>query len=178
VSLEDSVGQDERNARTHSVSLEKCFRLFTKQEVLSGDNAWYCRNCKEHVSAQKEIQLWSLPRILVVGLKRFAFRGGAIRSKINDYVDFPIDGLNLREYCGAAATEGLDEDKYIYDLFAVCNHFGRMGFGHYTSHVREWSKRGELTNQWLSCDDENVSPCREEEVKTNAAYILFYIRRG
>jgi hypothetical protein len=48
---------------------------------------------------------------------------------------------------GAAGGEGgKKEDKdstdnrarTLYDLFAVCNHFGRMGFGHYTAYARDW----------------------------------------
>ena len=26
----------------------------------------------------------------------------------------------------------------VYDLFAVCNHYGRMGYGHYTAFGRDW----------------------------------------
>jgi ubiquitin C-terminal hydrolase len=168
-----------------SVSLLKCFRLFTKQEVLKGDNAWYCRVCKEHVSAKKELALWSLPKILSVGLKRFAIRGGGeytngtmYRSKIDDFVDFPVNGLDLSEFCGSMKTnENGEKKKYIYDLFAVCNHYGRMGFGHYTSCVRGWNNDGSLSENWFKCDDENVIPCSESEVRSRAAYILFYLRR-
>lgn len=29
-------------------------------------------------------------------------------------------------------------DSTIYDLFAVCNHIGRSGYGHYTAMARDW----------------------------------------
>lgn len=187
-------------AKSDAVSLEKCFRMFTKQESLTGANSWYCRMCKTHVSAKKELQLWTLPKVLIIGLKRFAMRvgpensGGAVyRSKISDLVDYPIDGLNLVEFCGSAnigAVSGtgfsdaksslahdLKDSDFIYDLFAVCNHFGRMGFGHYTSNVREWNPDGSLSDKWFRCDDDIVTQCSVEEVKSAAAYILFYIRR-
>lgn len=191
VSLEDSSHgshevEDKMQQACSSVSLLKCFRLFTKQEVLKGDNAWYCRECKEHVEAKKELQLWSLPKVLIVGLKRFAIRGGGeyntsgtmYRSKIDDFVDFPLNGLDLSEFCGiVTASESGEAKKCIYDLFAVCNHYGRMGFGHYTSCVRHWNDNGSLSDKWFKCDDESVSACTEKEVQSSAAYILFYLRR-
>lgn len=189
VALEDSnhgsaEDTDTGSGGENSVSLLKCFRLFTKQESLKEDNAWYCRVCKEHVMAKKELQLWSLPKVLIVGLKRFAIRGGGeytngtlYRSKIDDFVDFPLNGLDLSEFCGSVAANRDNRPEYVYDLFAVCNHFGRMGFGHYTSCVRHWNLNGTLSDKWFRCDDETVTPCTEDDVRTKAAYILFYLRR-
>lgn len=156
--------------------------MFTKQEFLKGDNAWYCRMCKGHVTAKKELQLWTLPKVLIIGLKRFATRGGGeftqgalYRSKIDDFVDFPINGLDLTEFCESSSGER--KESLVYDLFGVCNHFGRMGFGHYTSYVREWTVNGQLSSKWYKCDDDSVSACSENDVKSKAAYILFYVRR-
>ena len=41
---------------------------------------------------------------------------------------------------GAAGGGDSKENRArtLYDLFAVCNHFGRMGFGHYTAYARDW----------------------------------------
>lgn len=45
----------------------------------------------------------------------------------------------------------------LYDLFGIINHYGRMGFGHYTSYVRNWDEsRNELSADWFECDDETV----------------------
>ena len=38
----------------------------------------------------------------------------------------------------------------LYDLYAVSNHMGSMGFGHYTAYVRNGSK-------WYEMDDSSVS---------------------
>jgi hypothetical protein len=110
----------------------------------------------------------------VLSLKRFEFRdvsslvgrqGVAHREKIDTFVDFPLESLDLLPYCtdtaapkgpqlegiaagvakaaaaAAAAAEGESQDG-MYDLFAVCNHNGRMGVGHYTAVARdinEWN---------------------------------------
>ena len=50
----------------------------------------------------------------------------------------------------------MDEDvPATYDLFAVTNHFGRMGFGHYTAFARRWDESG-ISDDWALFDDSSV----------------------
>ena len=67
-------------------------------------------------------------------------------------VDFPITDLDLTEYVieGRDTIEmyeknkekqgtGKDDDnppKLLYDLYAISNHHGGMGGGHYTAYVK------------------------------------------
>lgn len=64
----------------------------------------------------------------------------------------------------------------LYDLFAVSNHMGGMGHGHYTAFVRDWEGSG-MSRQWFVCDDQDCRPVEEDRVRTAAAYVLFYRRR-
>jgi ubiquitin C-terminal hydrolase len=80
----------------------------------------------------------------------------------------------MRPFCKGS---GECFDPILYDLFSVCNHYGRMGFGHYTAFARDWRPDGRLSSAWGLFDDDDVSDCSEEEVKTNAAYMLFYKRK-
>ena len=57
-----------------TVTLEQCLAQFTAPEVLSRDNKWYCSKCKDHVQATKSLQVWRLPEVLVLHLKRFEYR--------------------------------------------------------------------------------------------------------
>lgn len=54
-----------------SVSLEECWDRFTQPETLDEENQWYCPSCKDHVQARKTLEVWSLPDVLVLHLKRF-----------------------------------------------------------------------------------------------------------
>jgi ubiquitin carboxyl-terminal hydrolase 8 len=86
-----------------SIRLEDCIEKFMEGEQLDELNAWYCPSCKKHVCALKMIALWSVPDILILHLKRFTFDQCAIsnevvRSKIDDTVKFPIEGLDLRKH--------------------------------------------------------------------------------
>ena len=64
-----------------------------------------------------------------------------------------------------------EELSYIYDIFAVCEHFGSRYGGHYTAICRNYD------GKWYSYDDSNCSEAEEKEVCSKNAYVLFYRRR-
>jgi len=170
--------QDDKN-----MTLDQCFDHFTKPERLDEQNMWYCSECKEHVRAMKSIELWRLPNILIVHLKRFEFRSLLRRDKLEAFVDFPLDGLDMAPHC--AAYTNCDPDALVdgiipaeYDLFAVVNHFGRMGFGHYTAFARPWDETG-ISPEWTLFDDSSTRGVGDGNgtVASPAAYVLFYRRR-
>lgn len=59
---------------------------------------WYCNQCKEFRQATKKLDVWQVPRILVVHLKRFSYRNRYWREKIDKFVNFPLDGLDLSSH--------------------------------------------------------------------------------
>lgn len=118
--------------KKNGLTLEECFAETSKSEVLSEDNAWYCNRCKELRRATKTLEIWTAPDILVVHLKRFSSHR-VFRDKVDALVDFPIEGLDLSERVGLA--EGKD---LVYDLFAVDNHYGGLGGGHYTAYAKNF----------------------------------------
>ena len=54
-----------------AVPLTDCMRKFCEVEELGDDDLWYCPRCKEHQKATKKMDIWTLPHILVVHIKRF-----------------------------------------------------------------------------------------------------------
>nr|XP_060621716.1 ubiquitin carboxyl-terminal hydrolase 4 [Anolis sagrei ordinatus] len=149
-----------------TVALRDCIELFTTMETLGEHDPWYCPNCKKHQQATKKFDLWSLPRILVVHLKRFSYNR-YWRDKLDTVVEFPIRDLNMSEFvCDPAAS------PYVYDLIAVSNHYGGMGVGHYTAYAKN-----KINGKWYYFDDSSVSPASEDQIVTKAAYVLFYQRR-
>ena len=126
-------------------------------ERLDDENMLYCSGCKKHVQAMKTVTLWRIPKILVVHLKRFEYRGTFNRSKIEVLVDFPLDGLDLDSHApqSSVAEDDFVDDRVpmMYDLFGVVNHYGRMGYGHYTAHARRWDETG-TEQKWAEFDDE------------------------
>lgn len=62
----------------------------------------------------------------------------------------------------------------IYDLYAISNHFGGLGGGHYTAFAKN-----KFDNEWYNFDDSHVTKITDvSQLLTSAAYVLFYEKRG
>ena len=107
------------------ISLADCFNLYTKTEELSEQDYWYCSKCKKHQASTKKFDLWSLPQVLVVHLKRFSY-SRLYRDKLDTLVEFPLTDLDITNYLINKNTK--TETKY--NLIAVSNHYGSLGGGH------------------------------------------------
>ncbi|KAI5098892.1 ubiquitin carboxyl-terminal hydrolase 32 isoform X2 [Silurus meridionalis] len=82
-----------RRAQAEPISLDSCLKAFTSEEELGEDELYYCSKCKTHRLATKKLDLWRLPPILIVHLKRFQFVNGRwIKSQ--KIVKFPCESFN------------------------------------------------------------------------------------
>ncbi|EHA99649.1 Ubiquitin carboxyl-terminal hydrolase 15 [Heterocephalus glaber] len=148
------------------VKLKDCIELFTTKEKLGAEDPWYCPNCKEHQQATKKLDLWSLPPVLVVHLKRFSY-SRYMRDKLDTLVDFPINDLDMSEF-----LINPNAGPCRYNLIAVSNHYGGMGGGHYTAFAKNKDD-----GKWYYFDDSSVSTASEDQIVSKAAYVLFYQRQ-
>ncbi|XP_029431561.1 ubiquitin carboxyl-terminal hydrolase 8 [Rhinatrema bivittatum] len=150
-------------ASTSKYSLQDCLKLFSKEEKLTDNNRFYCSHCKTRRDSLKKIEIWKLPPVLLVHLKRFSYEG-RWKQKLQTYVDFPLESLDLSQY-----VIGPKNNLKRYNLFAVSNHYGGLDGGHYTAYGRNAAKQ-----RWFKFDDQDVSEISTSSVKSSAAYILFY----
>eukprot|EP00948_MAST-09A_sp_MAST-9A-sp1_P004065 g4065.t1 len=142
---------------TNGISLYDCVEKFMTRERLTANNEWYCPACKQHNQALKKIDLWMLPELLVVHLKRFRYKANShfvSRDKIGDFVEYPVRGLDLRDYIlpesyGSAVGQG---PPPIYDLYGVSQHYGSIRGGHYTAEAKNF-----LEGKWFGFDDSRTS---------------------
>ena len=82
-------------------------------------------------------------------------------------IDFPIENLDMGKYiCGP------DKAYSKYDLFAVSQHYGGTGGGHYTAVCKN------IDGNWYSYNDSSVSSASASSAVTSAAYVLFYRRKN
>ncbi|ORX50361.1 hypothetical protein BCR36DRAFT_583477 [Piromyces finnis] len=148
------------------ISLEECIDEFIKEEILTDENKWFCPNCKDDREAYKKMDIWKAPEILIVHLKRFIQDRRYYSSRKNSVlVKFPIKGLDLTNVIIGPKSE----EKYIYNLYAISNHSGSTGGGHYTAYVKN-------NDKWYDCNDSFVSETSENSIITSSAYLLFYER--
>jgi len=141
--------------------------LFAATERLGPDDPWYCNKCKEHRQATKKFDLWSVPPVLVIHLKRFSYRNKYLREKLETLVSYPVRGLDLTPHLISKPAS-----PPVYDLYAVSNHYGSMGGGHYTAYALNKN-----TNKWYKFDDSYVTEVDEPQVVSSSGYVLFYRRR-
>ncbi|KAJ1299573.1 hypothetical protein OPQ81_002539 [Rhizoctonia solani] len=160
--------QTKSRSGKRSIDIEDCLDEFTKEEQLGEEDLWYCPRCKKHQQATKKFELWSVPDILVVHLKRFS-NARAMRDKIDALIEFPITGLDLNARVG----EGGETGGCVYDLFAVDEHMGGLGGGHYRAYAKNPSD-----NEWYHFDDSYVTKSTAEDSVNSNAYLLFYRRRA
>lgn len=150
-------------ASTNKCSLQDCLKLFSKEERLTDNNKVFCRHCKAHRDSTKKLEVWKVPPILLVHLKRFSYEG-RWKQKLQTSVDLPQDGLDLAQY-----VIGPKQSLKKYNLFGVSNHYGGLDGGHYTAYCKN-----ALKQRWYKFDDHEVSDISTSSVKSSAAYILFY----
>mmetsp|Transcript_22399 Transcript_22399/g.22088 ORF Transcript_22399/g.22088 Transcript_22399/m.22088 type:complete len:113 (+) Transcript_22399:2438-2776(+) len=111
------------------------------------------------------MDVYKLPRVLIIHLKRFK-QSGYFSTKNNKCIVFPLENFDMGRYaCGGQG---------VYDLYAVSNHYGSLGGGHYTAYAKNHHN-----GNWYHFDDSSVSQVRnpEESIIGSAAYVLFYKRR-
>lgn len=135
---------------------------------MSGESKWKCPNCKQYRDATKKIDIWKLPNLLIIHLKRFKY-DGVWRDKITSNVDYPIENLDLNCFLSGPKQPGISNK---YRLCGITYHIGTMDGGHYTSACRH----PEL-EKWFKFDDTEVKEISSSSgLKSPASYILFYSR--
>ncbi|TVU33240.1 hypothetical protein EJB05_25030 [Eragrostis curvula] len=145
-------------------SLQDALTQFTAPEDLDGENMYKCGRCAAYVRARKQLSVHEVPNILTVVLKRF--QSGKY-GKINKCVTFP-DMLDMVPF-----VTGSGDSPPLYFLYAVVVHVDTENAsfsGHYISYVKD------MQGTWLRIDDSEVQPVSVNQVMSEGAYMLFYLR--
>lgn len=82
-------------------------------------------------------------------------------------IDFPLENLDMSPY--VLSKRQKETSPLIYDCYAVSNHFGGVGGGHYTAFCKNL-----FNKKWYDFDDSRCSSIESDDVVTTAAYSLFY----
>ncbi|RUS20118.1 hypothetical protein BC937DRAFT_86321 [Endogone sp. FLAS-F59071] len=150
----------------HPCTVYDCLEMFTEVEELADTERYECERCKAKQRCTKKFTIKKLPDILCLHLKRFRWSRMS-RSKIDTYVAFPIEGLDMSKYSVD------DKRNNIYDLFAAVVHHGSgPGSGHYTSYA--WNP---TASQWFNLNDAKVTTSNGDAIAQEIVYMLFYKRR-
>ena len=143
------------------LDLYELLNNFNQIEKLSKNNEWFCPKCQKHQLADKKMELYSISEVIIIHLKRFRNN-----RKIENLIDFPLENLDLNKYLPP------QNEKYIYDLFAVANHTGGLHGGHYYAYCKN-----NIDGDWYEFNDANVEKIDKNIIVTENAYVLFYKRK-
>lgn len=143
-------------------SLEDCISKFAGEEHVNDEEhklkneLWKCDGCNECHESLKTMKYWRLPKVLVVGLKRFT----SDLKKINTHIDVP-ETLDLSKYV-------LGPTHKKYELKSMACHSGNFHRGHYFAVCKN------PNGKWYRIDDTSVSEIQGTYQTPTSAYMLFY----
>ena len=150
-------------------TVQQAIEKYLECETLSGDEQWFCPKCKEKVDATKKIDLWKLPPVLVVHLKRFEFDSHTFRfRKIDSHLTAP-EVFDLSTLCLSEQKQGA-----TYRVTCVANHLGGYGSGHYTATCRVGCPS---SGPFFYFDDSCVERLTSQHPVGANAYVIFLTRR-
>jgi len=171
-----------KNKRSIKDGLERLI----EGEILDGDNAYYCEQCKAKVKTIKRTSIKKLPPYLFLNLQRFEYNFDLnIRVKVNDFCEFPME-LDMTPYTqqhlskiekqpkNDTNSKTLEENDHAkYTLKGVVIHMGTADSGHYYSIIRD-RRSDDSGDTWIEFNDEKVS----EFNMNNLPNIAFGDREG
>lgn len=160
--IDDSDAEIERRKK---VTLDECFNIFQRDEVLDVNNKWYCPHCRTFVCAKKKMELWNTPKIMIVHLKRFLHTASS-HLKLDINVKFP-NLFDVSPYIVGPKNE----NEMKYNLFGVIEHTGTLSGGHYTANAYHHIKK-----KWYFFNDDVTKLSRPAVVHSREGYVLFYLR--
>ena len=143
-----------------TITVDDTLRAFLQPEKLEKGNEWRCPSCKQVCQASKKLDLWHLPNILIVNLKRFTTSMGR-RAKLKTPTAVSLEDWHVGRY-----VLNPDEKNARYRLYGVISHTGSLNSGHYVA-----SCRNSDSEQWIFFND---SDCSRSSKRFDNAYVLFY----
>ncbi|EFA77649.1 hypothetical protein PPL_12256 [Heterostelium album PN500] len=152
------------NSSNNHNSLEACLERFTQPEKL--DEKYFCRQCNSKQESTKQLTFNTLPVVICFHLKRFEQSKTHRRThKIDTFIEFP-PVIDMSPYTSSTHKKNENQnnnqneenqdsklpndESFIYELFAVVNHTGKMDGGHYTCFVKH-------NDRWFKCDDSMIT---------------------
>jgi len=152
-------------------SVYNSLQQFSKSEVMSGNDKYFCDVCGAHQEAVKRMKVNKAPPILILHLKRFKFSEDEQRNTkllhrvlYSKYLRLPV------------TTDECPTPEKLYELTSVIVHLGGgPSMGHYVVVTK-------TSHGWLLFDDEIVDKVDESYVyrffgdrsSLSTAYLLIY----
>ena len=145
------------------LSLNDCFQMNYKAELLGDDNLMRCSNCNGLCRVIMKNDIYNAPKVLIIILNRG--RGNTFQCN----VDFPKI-LDIGKYIFNSSNSPTQTNK-IYDLIGFICHLGESSMnGHFIAYCKHFD------NKWYIFNDSFVTPYEINGI-SGTPYLLFYKSR-
>ena len=162
-----------------NVGLGEALEIFTQNELMRGDDKYFCNECNRKCIAHKRLTFSDIPPILILHFKRFCVEFAASHhrqgstKKLADHVEFP-EHLDFKKFKDLIFED--DQQRVLidseYELYAVLVHSGpQLGYGHYYALIKS------SDNYWFRMNDMDVIPVNTKHVLREQGYMVFYKRK-
>jgi len=149
-SSNDNINKLYLSITKNNISLQELIHNYLYDQ-LDNDNQWKCDKCKKSVNAIINKKIVSMPKYLIIVIKRYNNNN----QKNNIPVNMPIAlSINNLHYC----------------LRGIILHSGSTNGGHYTYY-------GNNNNVWMLYNDSSVNICADIDNIKNNGYIYLYVNK-
>ncbi|KAF5303286.1 hypothetical protein FQA39_LY10025 [Lamprigera yunnana] len=101
-----------RKLHTEPIDLDYCLKAFTSEERLEAK--YHCSKCQDKQPATKKLQIWRLPPILIIHLKRFDCVNNKW-VKTQKVVNFPFKNFDPTAYLASVPQETILRHKQLLE---------------------------------------------------------------
>ncbi|XP_056633766.1 ubiquitin carboxyl-terminal hydrolase 32 isoform X1 [Diorhabda sublineata] len=101
-----------RKLHAEPIDLDYCLRAFTSEERLEAK--YHCSSCQNLQPATKKMQIWRLPPILIIHLKRFVYVNRKW-VKTQKVVNFPFKNFDPTAYLASVPQETILRHRQILE---------------------------------------------------------------
>ena len=151
------------NFKGQTFNLYKGLKEYISEEILCGDNQFYCQTCHSLQNARIFSKIYYTAPYLLIN-----FDYG--KNKVYN-PDVFIFGEII---CLTSEFLAINTSYEEYQLIAVSSHIGRSGSsGHYITFCKDTTTE----NTWYKYNDSSVSKCSFEETKKHSPYLLLYKKK-
>ena len=151
------------NMYLNEVTIYDCFDYYEKPELMQGDNAMWCKMCKQNSPAYYMTKLYSSPYYFILILNRG--KGNIYNVKL-DFEEL----IDIGKYVPMKEKPNL-----LYKLYAIVTHLGPSSMsGHFIAFCKS-----PLDHKWYKFNDSQVNLIGNfynDIHEFGTPYILFYER--
>ncbi|RNA09573.1 ubiquitin carboxyl-terminal hydrolase 48 isoform X1 [Brachionus plicatilis] len=136
-------------------SINDCINELLDEELMQGDNQYFCDNCQHKTDAKRCTKISNLPPILNLQLLRFVYdRNSGLKKKLSNKVRF-CEILDLSSLVDSQQTSAT-----TYHLGAILMHVGKTAYsGHYTAQIKKFQ-----SNEWFNFNDEIITKIKKKNL--------------